>query len=283
MNTLEERLMHNGDLYRKGIIRLATKIERDVAAEREYRNELRQRGEKGYAEFIDVQIAAAEQAAIREKRMALQVRSRTARPGLAMQFKSAGCELCYSTMEFKAARSPAHFDGEGPDQGDSRFSRTSSADVGVPPGDARFGAKDDDGDLLDVYGMVWNVTDRQDDIALPGCVSNIDEFLRDGWISWSHQNQCLPVGIPVSAVDDGKGFRVSAQWHDTPEAQECRTVCQERLKAGKRMLSSVGYVVHDAEPRKQGGQVIRALKSISVFEVSLALFVANPAAAVVSA
>jgi hypothetical protein len=84
-------------------------------------------------------------------------------------------------------------------------------------------------------------------------------------------------------VQDAKGFRVKAAWHDTDEAKACRTVVRERLASGKRMLASVGYVVHDARPEKRDGQAVRVLSSISVFELSLALLVANPAAAVVSA
>lgn len=146
----------------------------------------------------------------------------------------------------------------------------------------RIRTKADEPGTFQLYGLVFNVEDRQGDVIVPGAVANVEEFLSDGWIAWSHRNDCLPVGIPLAAEQDDHGFLVAARWHETQAARECRTVVKERQSAGKRVLCSIGYTVNDAAQAMRGGRPVRLLKSINVYECSIVLLPANPAAEVLN-
>jgi len=140
-------------------------------------------------------------------------------------------------------------------------------------------------DDFDLYGAVFSNIDRQLEILEPYCVRNTDEFLEDGWVAWSHQNDKLPVGYPVKASQDEFGFRVLGRWHDTKEAQELKAITRERLAEGKRVFCSIGFISNPETERFEtiNGQRIKRIGSISVYEVSLCLLAANPAAHVIAA
>lgn len=146
----------------------------------------------------------------------------------------------------------------------------------------RFKSAGDDGNELEFYGLVFGgPEDRQGDIIQPGAVSNIDEFLSDGWIAFNHRNTDLPVGYPLEAGQDEHGFRVRAAYHDTPEAKAVQAIVRERRAAGLRVLCSIGYVVNDSAAGVYQGRPVRFLKSISVYECSIVLLPANPRAEVI--
>jgi HK97 family phage prohead protease len=140
----------------------------------------------------------------------------------------------------------------------------------------------DDGSF-ELYALTFGNIDRVGDIILPGAVSNVDELVKDGWGALNHSNMALPVAYPESATQDAKGLLVKGRFHSTPDAQAVRTVVRERMAAGKSVPCSIGYVVDDAGFETRGGEPVRLLKSIRVFEFSFVNLPANPAAGVVSA
>lgn len=143
-------------------------------------------------------------------------------------------------------------------------------------------AANDDGSF-ELYALAFNNVDRQGDIIAPGAVSNVAELIESGWGALNHQNWSLPVAYATGATQDEKGLRVAGKFHSHPDAQAVRTVVRERMAAGKDVPCSVGYVVDDASFELRGGQPVRVLKSIRVFEFSFVNLPANPAAGVVSA
>jgi HK97 family phage prohead protease len=134
-----------------------------------------------------------------------------------------------------------------------------------------------------IRAAVFGNVDRQGDVIEPGAFTNLDEFVSSGWIAWSHRMEAMPVAFPVEAEQDPSGLVVIAEWHTSPEAVACRTVVQERLKAGKSCPASIGYTVSDEAYEKQDGRMIRRLKALSLYECSVCNLAANPAAAVISA
>lgn len=124
------------------------------------------------------------------------------------------------------------------------------------------------------YFAAFNNVDRANERILPGAFKNLDEFLRDGFIAIGHDWSRLPIGIPTSAVQDGKGLLVGFNFHSTPEAQAARAVMKERLQAGKNVKGSIGYeVLEDAQV-----DGVRELKSLALYEGSLVNVPCNPLA-----
>lgn len=140
----------------------------------------------------------------------------------------------------------------------------------------------DDGSF-ELYALAFGNVDRQGDLILPGAVSNADELVSAGWGALNHANSALPVAYANSATQDARGLLVRGQFHSHPEAQAVRTVVRERMAAGKAVPCSIGYVADDASYETRGGEPVRVLKSIRVYEFSFVNLPANPAAAVVSA
>jgi HK97 family phage prohead protease len=166
--------------------------------------------------------------------------------------------------------------------GKAYFKRMSAFCLKTKNVDARFKSADDSG-VFTIMAAAYGNVDRQSDVLVPGCVKNIDEFIESGWVAWQHSLDKLPIGLPMSASQDGDGFWVDATWHNTPDARNCRKVVDERRRASKRVLASIGYTVNSGgeQYERRAGQMVRVLSSINVFEASIVLIAANPAAHVV--
>lgn len=129
------------------------------------------------------------------------------------------------------------------------------------------------------YASTWQ-KDSVGDIVVPGAYrETIGSWLRDGFIALGHDWSALPIATPKSAVEDGTGLLVSAEFHTTPEAQSARRVIQERLDRGKSVKMSIGYEVLDDERTSKG----RLLKKLRLYEVSVVNVPANVGADVLSA
>jgi phage head maturation protease len=143
-----------------------------------------------------------------------------------------------------------------------------------------------DDDIFEAYFAAWDNVDRQGDlIEGPAPVVNVSDFLRDGWIALAHDEAALPVAIPLEAVQDAYGFKVKGRFHSDPQSQAVKQVVQERLKAGKRVLGSVGYLVEPDACRYSQiqGRQVRRIKSLSIYECSFVNLPANAGAYVISA
>lgn len=107
--------------------------------------------------------------------------------------------------------------------------------------EGQFKALDDAGDgEVTFHAAVFGSVDRDGDVIAPGAFVNLEEFVRDGFVSYNHDWSALPIAYPLEASQDASGLLVRARFHSTPEAQACRTVARERLAAGKAVKCSNG-------------------------------------------
>lgn len=121
------------------------------------------------------------------------------------------------------------------------------------------------------YGSVFNNLDAGGDIVMPGAFAKaIPDFLRDGFISWSH-DWGQPVAYPTHAAEDKVGLALRGVFHSTPEAQRARTIAAERQAAGKRMGLSIGYAVEEENfgPKGRELKVINPLYEVAFVTVPM--------------
>lgn len=165
--------------------------------------------------------------------------------------------------------------------GPSRPVKTAPAELRRKTCDGRFKSLDDSGPgEFTFYAAVFGNVDRDGDVIEPGAFKNLDEFVKDGFVSFNHDWQSLPVAYPVNASQDATGLLITARFHSTPEAQACRTVARERLAAGKAVKCSIGYRVMDSSTETRGGQRVNVLKALAVYEAGMVNIPANPSAEV---
>jgi uncharacterized protein len=137
-----------------------------------------------------------------------------------------------------------------------------------------------DSGSLEIYAAAFDNVDRQGEVIEKGAFKNLPSFEADGWIALNHDWDDLPVASIKSAIQDGEGLKVVAEWHTTPEAQACRTVVAERMARGKAVKCSIGYRVMEDEIQERGDKRVRVLKGIEVYEASIVNLPANPRARV---
>jgi uncharacterized protein len=140
----------------------------------------------------------------------------------------------------------------------------------------------DDGSFV-MYGAAFGNVDEGGDVIEPGAFSNLDLFVKDGWIAHNHKGLALPVGYPTSAIQDARGLRVEGSFHSHPEAQALRQVVKERFAAGKTVKASIGYRTVKAAAGVRDGRPVRLLQDVQLYEVSFVNLPMNPQADVVSA
>jgi Escherichia/Staphylococcus phage prohead protease len=138
------------------------------------------------------------------------------------------------------------------------------------------------------YASVFGDLDTANDIVLPGAYADtLPQFLRDSWLgvehAWDFDDQ---VGYWTNAAEDQYGLRVEAAFYGTDDAQSIRQIVTDRLKAGKSVKMSIGYIpleyeiVTGADAAKylrdpqQAAQLdpqeqVRLLKRIHLLEVSI--------------
>ncbi len=122
------------------------------------------------------------------------------------------------------------------------------------------------------YGSVFGNVDGGGDIVSPGAFSKaIPAFLKDGFISWSH-DWSMPVAMPTDAREDDRGLFIAGRFHSTPDGQQARTIAAERATSGLSMGLSIGYGVEEEEWGPKG----RLLKVINpLYEVGLVMVPMN--------
>ena len=117
------------------------------------------------------------------------------------------------------------------------------------------------------YGSVFGNVDSYRDVVLPGAYTDtVTDFLKSGFVAVGHDWGSTPVAYPTEAREDDYGFRFSAAFHSTDEAQAARRVMRERLDAGKTVGLSIGYRVKESNDREDG---VRELVKLDLFEVSI--------------
>lgn len=143
----------------------------------------------------------------------------------------------------------------------------------------------DDSGTLSMYVASFGSIDRGGDIIEPGAFANTDAFIRDGWLGTNHSVDKMPIGFPLSAVQDSKGLLCEFQFHSTPEAQAARTTILERMRAQKAVSGSIGYRVRPGGSKQSrlDGKSIRRLSCVDIFEASWVNLPMNPLATALSA
>ena len=126
------------------------------------------------------------------------------------------------------------------------------------------------------YASVFGNFDRVNEAVVKDAFKNIESFTEEGFGAIGHDWNGLPIATIAYAKQDEVGLYIKADFHSTPEAQNARTVIQERLARGKSVGLSIGYEVNDSEYVPEG----RLLKALTLFEVSVVTIPANPLAGV---
>jgi Escherichia/Staphylococcus phage prohead protease len=123
------------------------------------------------------------------------------------------------------------------------------------------------------YASTFGNVDSGKDIVVRGAYQKaIPAFLRDGFISWSH-DWGNPIAMPTEAREDEKGLFLAGQFHSTPAAQEARTIANERAASGKRTGLSIGYDVEEFEIDKKGNRLLKVINPL--FEVGFVMVPMN--------
>lgn len=138
---------------------------------------------------------------------------------------------------------------------------------------------DEEGTFV-LFAAVFDNVDRQGDVIEKGAFTNLDEFVRDGWIALNHDQKSLPVAYPLTAVQDDHGLKITGRFHSTPAAQACRTVVKERMAAEKGVKCSIGYRTVDESYGRIGERSVRRLEKLAIYEASFVNLPANPEAEV---
>lgn len=85
--------------------------------------------------------------------------------------------------------------------------------------------------------------DSYADVIFPGFFRPVLKgFMANGFVSVGHEWYELPVAMPMVAKEIGNELYTEAVFHSTQSAQDARTVCMERLGAGKSVGLSVGFM-----------------------------------------
>jgi HK97 family phage prohead protease len=126
------------------------------------------------------------------------------------------------------------------------------------------------------YGAVYGNVDRVNEIVVKDSISNLDEFLIEGFIAVGHDWTGLPIATITAVESDDYGLKITAEFHSTKAAQDARAVMNERLERGKFVGLSIGYEVVESEINDG----IRSLTKLILYEVSLVTVPANPLAGV---
>ena len=123
------------------------------------------------------------------------------------------------------------------------------------------------------YGSVFGNEDAGGDIVMPGAFAKaIPAFLKDGFISWSH-DWSMPIAMPTEAREDRRGLFLAGRFHSTPDAQTARTIAGERVEAGLRTGLSIGYGVEDFALDAKGRRQLKVVNPL--FEVGFVMVPMN--------
>ena len=127
--------------------------------------------------------------------------------------------------------------------------------------------------ILKGYGAHFDNEDDGGDTIVKGFFEPvIDDFLREGFISWGHDWND-PIAMPRAAYEDEKGLHIETAFHSTPRAQDARTIASERLAEGKTIGLSIGF--ETAEAKDAGPRKRILVKAKRLFEVGLVMVPMN--------
>ena len=123
---------------------------------------------------------------------------------------------------------------------------------------------------LSGVGLAFGQLDSYGTVFAPGCADAdcLDRFVRTGCLLSGHEWDDKPMGIITSAVSDGSGIAVDATFHSTEDAQELRTVIQERMDAGKTVGLSIGFRIANYITCRNGADLLAQAQNLG-FDMSV--------------
>lgn len=160
--------------------------------------------------------------------------------------------------------------------------------------DFQLKAADAESGIIEGYANAFGNIDRVGDITVPGAFTDtLASFKADGLYLWQHDSS-QPIGKILDAYEDEKGLYIKVQLILTiAKAREC----YELMKAGVVKKMSIGYSIDEYEwldadniPKYLGDDSAtlkdmalamdygRALKRVTLYEVSAVSIPANPKA-----
>lgn len=127
---------------------------------------------------------------------------------------------------------------------------------------------EDTGEFTAIFST-FNVIDKDGDVVVPGAIKD-GEQVRIAY--WGHRWQDLPVGRGVVRTDEEKAWIDGKFFLDTQMGKETyRTV----KNLGDLQQWSYGFDIKSSELGKMGGESVRYLRDLELFEVSPVLLAAS--------
>ena len=121
------------------------------------------------------------------------------------------------------------------------------------------------------------------DRIAPGAVRNLERFVRDGFVTVSHDWSAVPVASILEAWEDERGVLIRARFHSHPEAEAVYTYVRERTELGKSVRFSIGfYVLKTHDEATEDGRTVRVIDELELVEASIVNVPANPATELVA-
>ncbi len=105
-----------------------------------------------------------------------------------------------------------------------------------------------------------NTVDLGGDVIAYGAFSGaIPRFLESGFITFGHQWDRPPIGMPLAAIESRKGLIVLAKLHQIEEASAVKQIVKDRLTAGLTVGLSIGYSapINQAIGFRSGEELLR--------------------------
>lgn len=132
--------------------------------------------------------------------------------------------------------------------------------------ECKVGPTSDQYGTLEGYASVKNTVDAWGDTIIDGAYNELDALLKDGFVTFGHENSDLAIGDLLECREDTKGLWVKMRFYDTAEAQDVRKVCVARIASGKSVGLSIDYYTQEWEWKQtdQNAEPVRILKKIKV-------------------
>ena len=137
-----------------------------------------------------------------------------------------------------------------------------------------------DGRTVEGYASTFGNVDAVGDVVVAGAykrtldrAAQSHEGLKRIKVLRDHDQ---PIGVPLEAVEDGKGLYTRSHISDTQLGNETLTL----LRDGVLDRMSIGYEAVQKEQGQHEGKQVRFLKEIKLYEWSVVTFPANDSAAV---
>lgn len=127
--------------------------------------------------------------------------------------------------------------------------------------------------IISGYGSVFNNVDLGNDLVEPGAYKGLKKMPK---MLWQH-DPAQPIGVWETAVEDEKGLKVRGRLlPELAKGAEVLAMLKHKLIDGL----SIGYKAKSYEFKNRGKDVIRHLKEIDLFEISVVTFPMDPKALV---